>query len=125
MNLLFLLKTGINRKEQEYSINDVDRVLKITNNAVGKATSEKIRRKFEEFAQFNHNLRFCTVVLSERLSYPYPIALDKVFTLIIRKKPARKLYLRETVIETQKNGELRKPIEKGWDELQRYLASSP
>ena len=125
MDLLFLLKTGITRKELEYSINDIDMVLKITNNAVDKATSERIRRKFEEFAQFNHNLRFCTVVLSERLSYPYPIALDKVFTLVIRKKKAHELYLKETIIEMQKSGELRKPTEKGWDELQRYLTSFP
>lgn len=125
MDLLFLLKMGTSRNELEYSINDIGIVLKVTNNAVGKTTSENIRRKFEEFARFNPNLRFAVVVLSERLSYLYPITFDKVFTLVARKKKAHQLYLKETIIRMQKNGDLRKPTEKGWEELQRFLSTFP
>ena len=121
MNLLFLLNAGIDQNKPEYSIHDVNTVLKITNNAVGKTTSEKIRSTFEKFARHNQNLRFAVVVLSERLSYNYPIKFDNVFTLIARRKRAHKLYLKETVIRMQKDEELRKPIENGWDDLKGFL----
>jgi hypothetical protein len=123
MNLLFILKAGIPAK-LDYSLDEVDKVLKVTNTAVTKAASEPIRSKFEELRKLNRNLRFAVVVLSERLSFEHPINIGdtgKVFTLVARKKRSYKLYLKETVMEMQKDGGLRKPKENGWDDLKEYL----
>ncbi len=121
MNLLYLLKIGVDKNRIDYSIRDVDAVLKTTATAVGKTTSERIRDTFNKFEQSNPKLRFLAVVLSERLSYPYPITLDIVFTLVAREKKADKLYLKETVVSMQEKGDLRKPKEDGFEDLLKYL----
>jgi len=119
MNLLFLLKTSTPTKP-EYSLkDDVYAVLKITNNAVGKTVSERIGNKFDELGQLNQKLRFATVVLSERISYDYPINIGEVFTLIARKKSAHKLYLEETIMKMLRDKELSKTGE--WEKLIDYL----
>jgi len=119
MNLLFFLKTYTPTKLQYSLKDDVDTVLKITNNAVGKATSKKIGDKFDELEQLNQKLRFATVVLSESISYNYPIDIREVFTLVARKKRAHKLYLRETVMKMLEEGELWRTRE--WEKLIDYL----
>ena len=67
MNLLFMLKAVT--PTTDYSLNDVDTVLKVTNTGVTKTASEPIRIKFGELRKRNKNLRFAVVVLSERLSF--------------------------------------------------------
>ena len=122
MSLLYLLKTKVDQNRTYYSIrDDVVAVLKTTTNAVGKTTSKNIRRTFNKFKKFNPKLCFLAVVLSERLSYTYPITLPKVFTLVAREKKADKLYLKKTFVSMQKNGDLRKPKEDGLEDLVKYL----
>jgi hypothetical protein len=104
----------------------LDAVLKISNNAVvGKKTSDDIKTTFDKFTQKNKNLRLAVIVLSERLSYPdkivYPRA--RVFTLVIRKKRTKELYLKKTIAQLKKDGELRKPEEKGLKDLLIFLKS--
>ncbi len=131
MNLLYLLKPGIETDKSQYSVNDLVVVVKIINNAVGKNYAERIRNTFAKFAQINQNLRFAVVVLSENLLPPTPYIyamkqddfgnLVGVFTLVIRKTSAFELYLRETVVKLNKNGELRKPKETGLKDLLAFL----
>jgi hypothetical protein len=47
MNLLYLLKIGVDQNRKDYSVDDLDAVLKISNNAVdGKKASERIKNTF-------------------------------------------------------------------------------
>ncbi|MGA2386359.1 MAG: hypothetical protein ABSG33_07490 [Candidatus Bathyarchaeia archaeon] len=126
MNLLYLIKTDVDQNRKEYSVKELDAVLKISNSAVvGKKKSEDIKTTFDKFKQKNKNLRFATIILSERLSYPdkiiYPEA--EVYALVFRKKRAKELYLKKTIEQLKKDGELRKPEEKGLKELLIFLKS--
>jgi hypothetical protein len=73
MNLLYLLKAEVDRNQSDYSVHDLDAVLKISNNAVGSSEentpSEPVRNTFEKFRQRNGNLRFYVVVLVESPNY--------------------------------------------------------
>jgi len=104
-NLLYLLKTEVESDKSEYFVQDLYAVLKIVNNAVGEDYHDKIENTFKDFERANKNLRFGVVVLSENSALkPYMHRLKqenfgsfaKLFTLIIRKRSAHKLYLKET-----------------------------
>ena len=127
MNLLYLLKTDVDQNRKDYSVDELDAVLKISNNAVvGKKKSKDIKTTFDKFKQKNKNLkRFATIILSERLSYPDKISYPEpeVFTLVIRKKRARELYLKKTIEQLKKDGELRKPKGKGLKDLLIFLTN--
>lgn len=126
---LLILKKGIPTNEEDYSRNQVHIVLDIRNNAVYDK-NVIIGNKFNEIEHQTKVSRFAVIVLSERVSplYRHVITKEKigkenceVFTLVARKKPAYKLYLKETVVKMQKNGELCKPKEDGLEDLVTYL----
>jgi hypothetical protein len=114
MNLLFLLKTGINSAKPEYSLDEVNTVINVTNNAVGDKLTE-IENKFKRFREKQRNLRFAIVVLIERSNYQHKIEGRNVFTLLIHKERVHPLYLKETIVEMQENGKLWKTGK--WQEL--------
>lgn len=125
-NLLYLLKTKVESDKSDYSVQNLYAVLKIVNNAVGEDYKDKIEDTFKDFEQVNKNLRFGVVVLSENsVLKPYTHRLKqenfgsfaKLFTLIIRKRAAHKLYLKETVMQLLRDGELRKPEENCLEDL--------
>jgi hypothetical protein len=89
MNLLYLLNKKADTNQSDYSVHDLDGVLKTSNNAVGSSKentpSEPVRNTFEKFRQRNKELRFGVVVLIENPEYmnrfkgPF-----RAFTLIYR-----------------------------------------
>lgn len=91
MNLLFLLKKTIPRKPV-HDINDMDAVLKISNNAVGSSRkntpSEPIKVKFERLKLKNRNLRTCVVVLVENPDYKNKF--KGAYTCVIRNPATSK-----------------------------------
>jgi len=128
-NLLYLLKKEVSSDKSEYSVQDLYAVLKIVNNAVGEDYQDKIKETFKDFEQVNKNLRFGVVVLSENsIVNPYMHRLRqenfgsfaKLFTLIVRKRAANKLYLKETIKQLLRDGELKKPEENGLEDLMNW-----
>lgn len=133
MNLLYLLKSGIPNSEIEYSVKDLNAVLKVVNNAVGERYNDKIKNKFLEFKSENPKLRFAVVVLSENsVVNPYKHRLKEdnfngladLFTLILRKKAADDLYIKSTVEKLSSKKELWKPQNKGLEDLTLWLSSN-
>jgi hypothetical protein len=127
MNLLYLLKPDVSTNKSEYSSNDLRIVLKIINNAVGSEDRSKVMGVFKKFKQFNGDLKFAVVVLSENAPYKYALRqkdyhnIAKVFTLILRENSAQELYREETVEQLERAGELTKPKSYGLDELLTWL----
>jgi hypothetical protein len=125
MNLLYLIKEGVDCNGREYSVKDVEAVLKIVNNAVGEDYKETIKDTFNKFRDLNESIRFATIVLSENNAAPKPYEHslkqidfeDPLFTLIVRKKSAFELYRKETVIQLHQKGEMRKPESGGLQNL--------
>jgi len=73
MNLLYLLKAEVDRNQSDYSVHDLDAVLKISNTAVGSSRentpTQPVSNTFKKFRQQNKNLRFYVVVLVEHPNY--------------------------------------------------------
>jgi hypothetical protein len=133
MNLLYLLKSGIPNNKSEYSVKDVNAVLKIVNNAVGERYNDKIKNRFLEFRSENPTLRFAVVVLSENSVFnPYKHCLKEdnfsgiaeLFTLIFRENAADELYFKNTIERLSANKELRKPHNKGLEDITSWLSSN-
>lgn len=126
MNLLYLLNTRAGGNKSQYSVHELDVVLKIVNNAVGKNYKDKIKNTFEKFKRANPKLCFAVIVLSES-AYMHRLKTEdfgeqaRLFTLITRKKSAHELYLKKTVEQLWENGELRKPEDDGLTDLMEWL----
>lgn len=93
MNLLYVLKTGVNLNKPEYSVHDLDAVIKISNNAVGDSKnntpSEPVKNIFEKFKRFNKKLRTYVVVLVENSNYKN--AFKEAFVLMLRNPKTSKV----------------------------------
>ncbi len=119
MNLLYLLRVGVDPNQSDYSVHDLDAVLKISNNAVGSSKkntpSEPARNTFEKFEQQNGNLRFHVVVLVE--SPNYRNRFQNALVLVFRNPQIPKVvYDDASLIEDLvKNNQLKKT--RKWEEL--------
>jgi hypothetical protein len=123
MNLLYLLKGLVNQNQSDYSVHDLDAVLKISNNAVGSSKentpSEHVRNTFEKFRQQNENLRFCVVVLVE--SPNYKNRFQDAFVLVFRNPEISKVVYDDAdlIDNLMKKNQLKKT--RKWEELLTFL----
>jgi hypothetical protein len=119
MNLLYLLNKKADTNQSDYSVHDLDAVLKTSNNAVGSSKkntpSEPVRNTFEKFRQRNKELRFGVVVLIENPEYMN--RFKGAFTLIYRDpKTSKVLYDSVGMIDDLlKNKQLKKSGD--WESL--------
>lgn len=121
MNLLYLLNKKADTNQSDYSVHDLDAVLKTSNNAVGSSKentpSEPVSSMFEKFGQENKELRFGVVVLIENPEYINRFKEPVTFTLIYRDpKTPKVLYDNVGLIDDLlKNNQLKKSGD--WESL--------
>ena len=125
MNLLYLLKEPVSRDRLEYSVHDLDAVLKISNTAVGSSKdntpSEPVRKTFERFKQLNGKLRFYVVVLIENPKYKNRFK-DALVLVFRDPKIPKVLYDDVSLIEDLvKHNKLKKS--KDWENLVNCLTN--